>query len=99
MNERKVSKTIKESLITINKRAKLLDGIPYLCRQSNCPELQQEYAEEGKRIHYKKRLFQDIKLASNRIKEKNKYKDCLKEITNRTNISIYIMELNVYEYL
>lgn len=99
MSEKKVSKTIKESLISINKRAKFLDQIPYLCRQSNCPELQREYSEEGKRIHYRKRLFQDIKSASNRIKEKREYKSCLKEITNKVNISIHMMELNVYRYL
>ena len=99
MSRKKVSKTIKESLITINKRAKFLDGIPYLCRQSNCPELQREYAEEGRRLHYRRRLFEDIKLASKRIKEKNEYKSCLEEITTLANISKYMMEINVYEYL
>ena len=99
MDKNNVSNIIKEALISINKRAKFLDEIPYLCRQSNCPELQMEYAKEAKRIHYRRRLFQDIKSASNRINEKKEYKSCLKEITNKTNISKYMMELNVYKYL
>lgn len=93
---------VKDILRIVNKFSDKKNDIPFLCRQSNCPILNEKWYEEGKKIHKKRRLLEDIRyitIAKKEIITENKHKLHLKRITKQVNISKYMMENIVLSYL